>query len=124
MSKAAGLDARWVHPPGKADHQPGEVLMEIHQQERLRGTALPGGLTMTPGWTLQMRLSELERYPLELLRPGSWVAGIEHVLAARQAGQPWPPTGNGVVAKLLSKPPSDVRKRPRSPRRRGSSGQR
>ncbi|MER5382284.1 hypothetical protein ABT040_18725 [Streptomyces sp. NPDC002688] len=39
---------------------------------------------------LQMRRSELERYLLELLRPGSWLAGINHVLAARQAGRPWP----------------------------------
>jgi hypothetical protein len=64
--------------------------MEIHQQEQLRAVALPRGLTMTPGWTLQMRRSELDRYLIELRRPGSWVAGIKHVLAARQAGQPWP----------------------------------
>ncbi|MET7665842.1 hypothetical protein ABZS99_45145 [Streptomyces sp. NPDC005463] len=64
--------------------------MEIHQQERLRSVTLPGGLTMTPGWTLQMRRSELDRYLMELLQPGSWSAGIKHVLAARQAGQPWP----------------------------------
>ncbi|MEV6949997.1 hypothetical protein AB0N07_50650 [Streptomyces sp. NPDC051172] len=73
LLQVAGLDARWVRPPGKADLQQGEVVMEIHQQEQL-----------------QMRRSELERYLLELLRPGSWVAGIKHVLAARQTGQPWP----------------------------------
>ncbi|MFF4551328.1 hypothetical protein [Streptomyces sp. NPDC001435] len=90
LLQVAGLDARWVRPPGKADLQQGEVVMEIHQQEQLRAVALPGGLTMTSGWTLQMRRSELERYLLELLRPGSWVAGIKHVLAARQARRPWP----------------------------------
>ncbi|MFF1446335.1 hypothetical protein [Streptomyces sp. NPDC058295] len=91
LLQAAGLDARWVRLPGKADHlEQGEVIMEIHQQERLRSVALPGGLTMTPGWTLQMRRSELDRYLMELLRPGTWAAGIKHVLAARQAGQPWP----------------------------------
>ncbi|MEV4590952.1 hypothetical protein [Streptomyces chartreusis] len=90
LLQATGMDARWVRPPGKADLQPGEVIMEIHHQERLRSVALPGGLTMTPGWTLQMRRSELDRYLMELLQPGTWVAGINHVLAARQAGQPWP----------------------------------
>jgi hypothetical protein len=45
---------------------------------------------MTPAWTLQMRRSALDRYLIEFLRPGSWVAGIRHLLAARQAGQPWP----------------------------------
>ncbi|WOP38602.1 hypothetical protein RKE32_34925 [Streptomyces sp. Li-HN-5-13] len=90
LLQVAGLDARWVRPPGKADLQQGEVIMEIHQQEELRAVALPGGLTMTPGWTLQMRRSELDRCLIELLRPGSWVAGIKHVLAARQAGRPWP----------------------------------
>ncbi|WP_432171209.1 hypothetical protein [Streptomyces sp. 1222.5] len=90
LLQAAGLDARWVRPPGNADLQQGEVIMEIHQQEQLRSVALPGGLTMTPGWTLQMRRSELDRYLIELLQPGSWVAGIKDVLAARQAGRPWP----------------------------------
>ncbi|WP_319595627.1 hypothetical protein [Streptomyces sp. ID05-04B] len=90
LLQVAGLDARWVRPPGKGNPQRGEVIMEIHQQEQLRAVALPGGLTMTPGWTLQMRQSELDRYLIELLRPGSWVAGIKHVLAARQVGQPWP----------------------------------
>ncbi|MGW1438711.1 hypothetical protein ACWD7M_26145 [Streptomyces griseus] len=90
LLQAVGLDARWVRPPGNADLQQGEVLMEIHQQERLRSVTLPGGLTMTPGWTLQMRRSELDRYLIELLQPGSWAAGIKHILAARQAGRPWP----------------------------------
>jgi hypothetical protein len=90
LLQAAGLDARWVRPPGNADLQQGEVIMEIHQQEQLRSVALPGSLTMTPGWTLQMRRSELDRYLIELLQPGSWVAGIKDVLAARQAGRPWP----------------------------------
>ncbi|MFE7854370.1 hypothetical protein [Streptomyces sp. NPDC057403] len=90
LLQVSGLDARWVRPPRKAALQPGEVVMEIHQQERLRSVTLPGGLTMTPSWTLQMLQSELDHYLIELLRPGSWVAGIKHLLAARQAGQPWP----------------------------------
>jgi hypothetical protein len=90
LLQVSGLDARWVRPPGKGDLQQGEVIMEIHQQEQLRAVALPGGVTMTPGWTLQMRRSELDRYLMELLKPGMWVAGIKHVLAARQVGQPWP----------------------------------
>ncbi|MEU6541617.1 hypothetical protein [Streptomyces sp. NPDC047000] len=91
LLQATGLDARWVRPPGKTDHlEQGEVVMEIHQQERLRSVTLPGGVTMTPGWTLQMRRSELDRYLMELLQPGTWAAGIKHILAARQAGQPWP----------------------------------
>ncbi|MEU3520922.1 hypothetical protein ABZ770_37650 [Streptomyces sp. NPDC006654] len=91
LLQATGLDARWVRPPGKTDHLgQGEVIMEIHHEERLRSVRLPGGLTMTPGWTLQMRRSELDRYLMELLQPGTWAAGIKHVLAARQAGQPWP----------------------------------
>ncbi|MEU0058625.1 hypothetical protein [Streptomyces sp. NPDC006334] len=87
---AAGPDARWVRPPGNADLQQGEVIMEIHQQEQLRSVALPGGPTMTPGRTLQMRRAELNRYLIQLLKPGSWVAGIKDFLAARQAGRPWP----------------------------------
>lgn len=90
LLQAVGLDARWVRPPGNANLQPGEVIMEIHQQERLRSVALPGGLMMTPGWTLQMGRSELDRYLMELLQPGSWVAGIKSVLAAREVGRPWP----------------------------------
>ncbi|MGY5014680.1 hypothetical protein ACWCY6_42560 [Streptomyces sp. 900105755] len=90
LLQVSGLDARWVRPPGKAELQPGEVVMEIHSEEKLRAVSLPGGLTMTPGWTLQMRRSELDRYLIELLQPGKWVAGIKHVLAARQVGQPWP----------------------------------
>ncbi|MEU3299766.1 hypothetical protein ABZ729_08080 [Streptomyces sp. NPDC006678] len=90
LLQVAGLDARWVCPPGKADLKQGEVVMEIHHQEGLHAVALPGGLTMTPGWTLQMRRSELDRYLIELLQPGSWIAGIKHVLAARRAGRPWP----------------------------------
>ncbi|MFE0087693.1 hypothetical protein [Streptomyces sp. NPDC058991] len=90
LLQVAGLDARWVRPPGKTNLQQGEVVMEIQRQEELRAVALPGGLKMTPGWTLQMRRSELDRYLIELLQPGSWVAGIKHVLAARQAGRPWP----------------------------------
>lgn len=35
--------------------------MEIHHQEQLRAVSLPEGLTMTPGWTLQMGRSELDR---------------------------------------------------------------
>lgn len=27
---------------------------------------------------------------MEILQPGTWAAGIKHVLAARQTGQPWP----------------------------------
>ncbi|WP_405537582.1 hypothetical protein OG787_32565 [Streptomyces sp. NBC_00075] len=90
LLQVAGLDAHWVLPSGKASLKPGQVVMEIHQQEQLRAVPLPGGLTMTPGWTLQMGRSELDRYMIELVQPGSWIAGIKHVLAARQAGRPWP----------------------------------
>lgn len=90
LVQAGGLDARWVRPPGRAELQSGDVLMEIHRQESLRAVTVPGGLTMTPGWVLQMRRSELDRYLIELLQPGTWIAGIKHVLAARRAGQPWP----------------------------------
>jgi hypothetical protein len=90
LLQVAGLDAHWVRPPGKADLKPGQVVMEIHQQEGLRAVTLSGGLTITPGWTLQMRRSELDRYMMELVQLRSWIAGIKHVLAARQVGQPWP----------------------------------
>ncbi|MFG2732888.1 hypothetical protein [Streptomyces canus] len=89
LLEAVGLNARWVRPPGNAELQQGEVIMEIHQQEQLRSVALPGGLTMTPGWALQMRRSELDRYLIELLQH-TWGAGMKDVLAARQAGPPWP----------------------------------
>ncbi|MCD7441001.1 hypothetical protein K4B79_22590 [Streptomyces lincolnensis] len=90
LLKVAGLDAHWVRPPGKSDLRPGQVVMEIHQQEQLRALPLPGGLTMTPGWTLQMGRSELDRYLIELVQPGSWIAGIKSVLAERRVGRPWP----------------------------------
>lgn len=90
LLQLAGMDARWVRPPEKGNLRPGEVVMEIHRQEHLRSVLLPGGVTMTPGRTLQMRRSELDRYLIELLHPGSWVAGIKHLLAAPRAAQPWP----------------------------------
>ncbi|MFD4540783.1 hypothetical protein ACFWPD_13450 [Streptomyces bauhiniae] len=45
---------------------------------------------MAPGWMLQMGRSELDRYMIELIQPGSWIAGMKHVLASRKVGQPWP----------------------------------
>ncbi|MGW1275575.1 hypothetical protein ACWD4V_01270 [Streptomyces tsukubensis] len=90
LLQATGLDARWTRPPSRDDLRPREVIMEIHQQEELRAVMLPGGLKMTPGWTLQMARSELDRYLIELLQPGAWAAGIKHLLAARRVGRPWP----------------------------------
>ncbi|MEV0640653.1 hypothetical protein AB0I77_38160 [Streptomyces sp. NPDC050619] len=90
LLRVVGLDAHWVRPPGKANLKPGDVVMEIHHQEQFRAVSLPGGLTMTPGWTLQMGRSELDRYMIELVQPGSWIAGMKHLLAARRGGQPWP----------------------------------
>ncbi|MEU9699487.1 hypothetical protein [Streptomyces sp. NPDC047981] len=90
LLRAAGLDAHWIRPPGPRAPQPGEVFMEIHHQDQLQARLLPGGMTMTPGWTLQMAPSELDRYLLELLQPGTWIAGIRHLLAERQVGWPWP----------------------------------
>ncbi|WP_037603754.1 hypothetical protein [Streptacidiphilus rugosus] len=51
---------------------------------------LPNGWTATPGWTLQMRRSALDRYLIELIRPGVWAQGIENMLANPRTGQPWP----------------------------------
>ncbi len=90
LLQVAGLDARWVRPPGTGDLQQGEVVMEIHHQDQLRSVLLPGGVTMTPGRTLQMRRSELDRYLIELVQPGAWAAGIRHLLATVEVGQPWP----------------------------------
>ncbi|QXE34427.1 hypothetical protein KQY30_09140 [Streptomyces sp. GMY02] len=90
LLQVAGFDAHWVRPPGKADLKPGDVVMEIHYQEELRAVPLPGCLTMTPGWTLQMGRSELDRYMIELVQPGTWIARMKHLLAARRVGRPWP----------------------------------
>ncbi|WP_086822460.1 hypothetical protein [Streptomyces sp. NRRL B-24572] len=90
LLRAAGLDAHWIRPPGPRAPQPGEVFMEIHHQDQLQVRLLRGGMTMTPGWTLQMAPSELDRYLLELLQPGTWIAGIRHLLAERKVGRPWP----------------------------------
>ncbi|MEV0192229.1 hypothetical protein AB0I39_27310 [Kitasatospora purpeofusca] len=90
LLQAAGLDARWVRPPGHADLQPGEVLMEIRRDQPLRNSITTGGLRLVSSRTLQLRRSELDRYLVELIRPGTWAVGITHLLDSQQLGQPWP----------------------------------
>jgi hypothetical protein len=85
-----GLDARWVRPPGNGELAPGEVVMEIHREDRLRSVTLPNGFSMVPGKVLQMRRAELDRYLIELLKPGPWAAGIKHLVEKMESGQPWP----------------------------------
>ncbi|MEU6166400.1 hypothetical protein [Streptomyces tanashiensis] len=90
LLQVAGVNARWVRPPGDATLRGGEVVMEIHQQDELTAVYLPGGLKMTQGITLQVTRSELDRYLIELLKPGTWAAGIKHLLRAQEVGKPWP----------------------------------
>ncbi|MFI8400921.1 hypothetical protein ACIGG5_11860 [Streptomyces sp. NPDC085463] len=90
LLQVAGLDARWVRSPGDAALRNGEVVMEIHQQDELTAVFLPNGLKVTQGITLQMTRSELDRYLIELLKPGTWAAGIKHLLRAQEVGRPWP----------------------------------
>lgn len=37
-----------------------------------------------------MKRSELDRYLIELLQPGTCAAGIKYMLDRSEAGQPWP----------------------------------
>jgi hypothetical protein len=90
LLQAAGLDARWVRPPGLGDLQPGDVVMEIHRSDPLRAAILPGGIRMVPGQVLQLCRAELDRYLIELVQPGTWAAGVTHLLRSRPVGQPWP----------------------------------
>jgi hypothetical protein len=89
LEVATGLEARWTRKPGRADLQPGEVIMSVHRQAAY-AQQLSNGWTATPGWTLEMRRSALDRYLIELIRPGLWAQGIEYMLTHPQGGQPWP----------------------------------
>ncbi|MFB6529890.1 hypothetical protein [Streptomyces sp. NPDC056399] len=90
LLQVSGLDAQWVRPSGRAHLRNGEVVMEIHQQNELTAVFLPNGLKATQGITLQVTRSEIDRYLIELLKPGTWVGGIKHLLRAQEAGRPWP----------------------------------
>ncbi|MFH8386984.1 hypothetical protein ACH4E7_39735 [Kitasatospora sp. NPDC018058] len=90
LLQAAGFDAQWVRPPRRGGLQAGEVVMEIGRQQLPSSAILRGGFRLTSKRTLQLRRSELDRYLIELVQPGTWAAGISHLLDNTQTGQPWP----------------------------------
>jgi hypothetical protein len=86
--RSAGIQARWVRPPGPADLVPGEVVMDMKTSER---HPAPYGKVMELTRTLQMRHSELDRYLIELIDPDTWIEGIKRLMASERAfGRPWP----------------------------------
>lgn len=87
---SAGLDARWVRPPGAvSDLAPGEVVMEL---SAITGSQLlPGGLRAEARSTLQMRRSALDQYLIELVDQNTWIKGLKRMIAdPGLRGRPWP----------------------------------
>lgn len=83
----ADIDAEWVLPPNAPDLTPGQVVMELHRRVR---APLRGGMALEFTRTLQLRRSELERYLIELIDPGTWTEGVKRLLNDYQAeGRPW-----------------------------------
>jgi hypothetical protein len=86
--RTAGLDARWVRPPGGGDLAPGEVVMELNAT--LTGPPLRGILIDLPR-KFQMRRPELDRYLIEMVEEGTWTEGLRQMLDDyRLARRPWP----------------------------------
>lgn len=96
--RRAGIQARWVRPPGGGELMPAEVLMEMTTKasgpvpdavaERLLNRR---DLRMELSRTLQMRRSELDRYLIEMIEQRTWIEGIRYMLADYQLeGRPWP----------------------------------
>jgi hypothetical protein len=93
----AGIEARWVRPPGAGDLTPGEVVMEMIS--RTSWPASPalerqmhrGPLRWENSRILQMRRSELDRYLIELLDQDVWLQGVKYMLAdPNLKNRPWP----------------------------------
>ena len=89
-SLGSGFKAKWVRPPGAVgDLAPGEVIMELSV---ITGSQfLPGGLRAEVSSTLQMRLSALDQYLIELVAQDTWIKGLRRMIADLSAqGRPWP----------------------------------
>lgn len=86
--RAAGFDARWVRPPGTADLEPGEVVMEL--RATVEGP-VHRGIRMDLARTLQVRRSALDRYLIEMSEQHTWADGTRNMLTDyRLARRPWP----------------------------------
>ncbi len=77
--RRAGIDARWVRPPGRVRRTaPGEVVMELR-------AAITGpvhrGIRTDLGRTFQVRRSALDRYLIEMIELETWSEGIRQMLA-------------------------------------------
>lgn len=86
--REAGIDARWVRPPGGRELGVGEVLMNMSTKT---SSSAPAGLVLEHTRTLQMRRSDLDHYLIEMLDQNTWLEGIRRMLAdPRVSGRPWP----------------------------------
>ena len=96
--RRAGIQARWVRPPGGSELKPGEVLMEMTAKA---SAAVPDAiaervlhrrdLRMELSRTLQMCRSELDRYLIEIIEQHTWIEGMRYMLANHLIdGRPWP----------------------------------
>jgi hypothetical protein len=84
----AGIQSEWVRDPRPGPLAPGEVLMEMRNEEEI---PMPDGKAIVLSRTLQMKPSEIDRYLLELIDQDTWIEGIRYLLSdPRMKHRPWP----------------------------------
>jgi hypothetical protein len=98
LVRQAGIETRWVRPPGTGDLTPGEVVMEM-VVTRTSAPAPPAlakqlhrpGLRVESSRTLQMQRSGLDMYLIELIDQDTWLQGVKYMLTAADfKDRPWP----------------------------------
>jgi len=95
--RRAGIEARWVRPPGSGELTPGEVVMEMTARTSFPVPEATARILHRPGLraehvrTLQMRRSELDMYLIQLLDQNTWLQGVNYMLADPLLNRrPWP----------------------------------
>ena len=96
--RRAGIEARWVLPPGAGELKPYQIVMEMGARfslgpvpEAAARTLHRTNLTAEQSLTLQMQRSELDMYLIQLLEQDTWLEGIKYLLSDRQLNtRPWP----------------------------------
>lgn len=94
----AGIQSRWILPPGRWELAARDVLMEMSAEF---SSPVPDAiadrvfhrrdLRAVLTRTLQMYRSEMDRYLIEMLDQETWIEGIRYLLGAYDMeGRPWP----------------------------------